>query len=36
VWDDGGIRMISSIKPDAEYYAKRINGTIQEITRPDA
>jgi hypothetical protein len=35
VWDEDGCRMISSIKTDAEEYAKRINGTIQEITRPD-
>jgi hypothetical protein len=35
VWDENQCRMISSIKPDAEDYAKRINGTIQQITRPD-
>jgi hypothetical protein len=35
VWDDDECRMITSIKGDAEQYANRINGTIQEITRPD-
>jgi hypothetical protein len=35
VWDEDECRMISGIKPHAEEYAKRINGTIQEITRPD-
>jgi len=35
VWDDEGWRKITKIKPDAERFAKSINGTIQEITRPD-
>jgi hypothetical protein len=35
VWDGDECRMLSSIKLDAEEYAKQINGTIQEITRPD-
>lgn len=35
VWGETGISMASNIKFDAEKYAQRINGTIQEITRPD-
>jgi hypothetical protein len=35
VWDDEGWRKITKIKPDAEQFAESINGTIQEITRPD-
>lgn len=36
VWDDEGWRKITKIKPDAERFAESINGTIQEITRPES
>lgn len=35
VWDKGAVCIASEIKEYAEEFAKRINGTIQEITRPD-